>query len=213
MPANNTKVFELEEKHPGRLGMIFSPGGWKHPRSLPYGLDNGRYPVWASGKEWDEVAWRKLIESAVAHKERPPLWVAIPDVVGDAVATFREWDRWWFEVPFEWPHALVVQDGMTPDSVKTTCNPQPEVIFVGGTTQWKWRTVWSWCRAFPRVHVGRVNEEKWLWNAHKCGAESTDGSGWFRGDKRQLRGLLRYLNLSDKGMDTGQLELEYARYG
>lgn len=54
--------------------------------------------------------------------------------------------------------------------------------------------------AFPRIHVGRVNTERMLWMAHEAGAESCDGTGWFRGDKAQLAGLMRYLDDSTNGV-------------
>jgi len=59
-------------------------------------------------------------------------------------------------------------------------------------------TLRQWTAAFPRVHVGRVNTERLLWIAHYAGAESCDGTGWFRGDQQQLAGLLRYLEKSSQ---------------
>lgn len=138
-----------------------------------------------------------------------PLWAVVPDVVGDATATFEEWGIWKDRLPGHWKKALAVQDGMTPDSVRK--HSDPDIIFVGGTTDWKRRTIWNWCRSFPRVHVGRINTERWLWETHRAGAESTDGTGWFRGDQLQLRGLLRYLKRSSDGMGPEQLELEFSR--
>lgn len=42
--------------------------------------------------------------------------------------------------------------------------------------------------------------------AHDAGAESCDGTGWFRGDQKQLSGLRRYLYESVAG--RSQLELD-----
>jgi len=65
--------------------------------------------------------------------------------------------------------------------------------------------------AFPRVHVGRINGEKGLWECHEAGAESCDGTGWFRGGNtegnKQLQMLLRYLEESTNGRKQGQLTL------
>ena len=52
---------------------------------------------------------------------------------------------------------------------------------------------------FKRVHVGRVNTYRLLWLAHEAGAESCDGTGWFRGDRKQLQGLIDYLQESSSG--------------
>ena len=98
---------------------------------------------------------------------------------------------------------FAVQDGMTVDDVPSNA----DVIFVGGTTEWKWQTVAMWCKAFQRVHVGRVNEYKRLWMCHDAGAESCDGSGWTRGDQRQFRGLLAYLEESTNGGRVRQMEI------
>ena len=91
---------------------------------------------------------------------------------------------------------MAVQDGMEPGDVPAEAG----VVFVGGSTEWKWRTVRDWCDAFDRVHVGRVNTNGKLWECHEAGAESCDGTGWFRGDQRQLRGLIAYLERSSQGL-------------
>ena len=215
MPSNNSNAHRLELNHPGRMALLMGPGGWRTPRSLPFSLDNGRFVCWSKGQAWDESEFNRLTDAAMLHAIDGggcfPSWLVVPDVVGDAVATFEEWRlreprlRQSLGVPL----ALAVQDGMTPESVRNNANP--DVIFIGGSTEWKRRTVWNWCHEFPRVHVGRVNTAKWLWNAHRCGAESTDGTGWFRGDKRQLRGLVGYLQRSDKGLGPFQQDLEFAR--
>ena len=97
--------------------------------------------------------------------------------------------------------AMAVQDGMTPDDVPSNC----DVIFVGGTDAWKMPSLPMWTANFPRVHVGRINGYRGLWQCHEAGAESCDGTGYFRGDKKQLAGLIRYLEESTKGRPQLQL--------
>mgnify|MGYP001140077772 CR=1 FL=1 len=43
MPANNTNAYKLADEFPGRIGMMFSPDGWKAQENVPYVLDNGRF--------------------------------------------------------------------------------------------------------------------------------------------------------------------------
>jgi hypothetical protein len=81
---------------------------------------------------------------------------------------------------------------MTPDDVP----PETDVVFVGGSFDWKWDNLLMWTRNFPRVHVGRVNTEKRLWMAHEAGVESCDGTGWFRGGEKRWAGLENYLRNS-----------------
>jgi len=80
-----------------------------------------------------------------------------------------------------------------------------EVIFVGGSTEWKWKTMPIWCREFERVHAARVNTYRLLWMAHDCGAESCDGTGFTRGDQKQWNGLVEYLEESTHGRKQDEM--------
>lgn len=206
MPANNCKLHVgwLAGRFPGRLGHLYSPGSQRGPFGfLPYALDNGRFVCWAAGKTWDEAAYLRLLDWAAASGQ-PPLWALVPDVVADRDGTLREWDRWAPRLAaYGWPLAMAVQDGMAVADVPT----EAAVVFVGGSTKWKRRTLARWCESFPRVHVGRINTERWLWECESAGAESCDGTGWYRGDRRQLGGLVRYLERSAAGVGPLQRSL------
>lgn len=192
MPANNTG-FDLgwiARAHPDQLGWLFSPDGWRHPRrGLPYALDNGAFTAFNNDKPWDEDGFTEMLEKA-DRLPYPPLWVLVPDVVANREATLALWQQWCKALrDYGWPLAFAVQDGMTQADVPKDA----DVIFVGGSTTWKWATVQQWCKDNPRVHVGRVNGFRGLWLCRQYGAESCDGTGWFRGDDEQLAGLERYL--------------------
>jgi hypothetical protein len=192
MIANNSgrEARRLAAKFPGRIGHIYGPAGWRGPfPEFPYALDNGAFPAFRHGRPFDVGAYNALVTRAVATPI-PPRWIAVPDVVLERDATIASWHRWAAHLrQFGWPLAFVVQNGMTASDVP----PSADLVFVGGSTEWKWETVRYWCEHFPRVHVGRVNTERLLWQAHRAGAESCDGSGWFRGDRSQLDGLWYYL--------------------
>ena len=68
-----------------------------------------------------------------------------------------------------------------------------DVVFVGGSTSWKWRNLRMWTENFPRVHVGRVNSLRLLLLADKSGADSCDGPGWCR-DPTRTKELEFYLS-------------------
>jgi hypothetical protein len=201
MPANNTSrlVFWWAGKYPGKIGHLVGPVSWRSRTSLPdgqpllsYALDNGAYPAFQKGEEWNETAFLALCDSARAAEHRP-LWVTVPDVVADCEATLRKWEQWapCLRATYGWPLAFVAQDGLRTEDVPEAA----DVVFIGGTTEWKHNNIHRFCAAFPRVHVGRVNTQKWLWFCHESGAESCDGTGWFRGDRAQLDGLQRYLEV------------------
>jgi len=118
-----------------------------------------------------------------------PRWAIVPDRPGRAEETFERWSRYAGIVAASTiPLALAVQDGMTPEQVRLLV-PQPTVICIGGTTQWKWTTVEMWARDFPRVHLLRCNSPTKLHYLESLGVESTDGTGWNRGDRKQTQGL------------------------
>jgi hypothetical protein len=190
MPSNNTGFDAgfLFAKHPGRLGHLHSVDAIREPRQgIPWALDNGVYGACKSGKKWSEEPLYEYLDQYAAWK---PLWVVVPDWVGDRDETLRRWDQ---HAPalqsFGVPLAMAVQDGMTPSDVPKEC----AVVFVGGSTSWKWRSLPMWTASFPRVHVGRVNTINLLLQAENAGAESCDGTGWFQEPKRTAE-LASYLS-------------------
>jgi hypothetical protein len=122
-----------------------------------------------------------------AAREQKPRWAIVPDVPGNADATFERYNRFASEVPF--PKAIAVQDGMTVEQVRQI---GADVICVGGTTEWKWSTIEQWAAAFPRVHLLRCNRPEQLIYLELLGVESCDGTGWNRGDRKQTIGLERW---------------------
>lgn len=191
MPANATGWFwHCLARETGRLGHLFSPDAQRGPWPwFPYALDNGAFAAWDQDDNvwredlWNVEAWRKMIRWADANTIKP-VWAIVPDWIGSGERTIERWYQFKDEVPF--PKALAVQNGM---GVKEARELDPDVICVGGTTEWKWATVEMWAREFPRVHVLRVNAPSKLQYLEDLGVESCDGTGWNRGDKTQTHGI------------------------
>ncbi len=191
MPANSTGWFwHCLARETGRIGHLFSPGAERGPWPwMPYALDNGAFAAWDSkANKWDESrwsadAWRRMMFWAQSQKQAPR-WAIVPDVPGDGEATLERWSKFKDEVPFA--RAMAVQDGMTVEQVRLA---KPDVVAVGGTTEWKWSTIEEWARSFPRVHLLRCNAPAKLGWLEELGVESCDGTGWNRGDKKQTVGL------------------------
>jgi hypothetical protein len=178
----------MAKRYPGTLGHLYSPEGKRGPyEEFPYALDNGCFA------RWDPAAFRALLEWAFQNGTLPA-WVVVPDVVGDWEETKLRWEAWapWMRETYGIPLAIAVQDGSTPAEV-AALSPAPDVVFVGGTTKWKWESAARWCASFPRVHIGRVNSPQQLWECERMGAESCDGTGWMRGDRKQKLGLVQFL--------------------
>lgn len=189
-------------KYPGRVGCLLGPQHYAAqqnniPQHCPYALDNDAYGAWVKKQPWDYDAWAKMLRHA-KMTGIAPLWVLVPDVVADRDATLTRWAEYSPEARrFGWDLAFAVQDGMAPDDVPANAS----VVFIGGTTEWKWRSLPMWTGAFPRVHVGRVNELRRLWTCEDLGVESVDGSGWFKKtqDGRQAKQIIQWLeNHRDK---------------
>lgn len=191
MPANHSsaKVHYWAGKHPGRIGWLVGPSAMSKTKLrpwMPFALDNDAFSAWTSGKPWDEVAWLGMLQR-VRLSGFHPRWVLVPDVVADRSATLDKWKHYApMAARFGWPLAMAVQDGMTPDDLPEEC-----IVFVGGTTEWKWRSLPMWAQTGRRIHVGRVNELDKLFVCERLGVESVDGTGWMRGteDGRQAKDL------------------------
>jgi len=192
MPSSNrgTVVGWLTGRFPGRIASLYGPFDWKAPIFfMPYALDNGRYAATTKGNNWDEDKFLETLDHVRNNVVQQPMWLVVPDFVGSRDKTLREWDKWEPTLrQYGWTLAMACQDGMTPDDV-----PDGVVAFIGGTTKWKRDNIEVFCEELPRVHVGRISTPKWLWVAHNAGAESCDGTGWFRGGYDRYKGLIDYL--------------------
>lgn len=172
-------------RYHGKLGWLLD--AWAITKTklrawVPFAIDNGAFPAWSKGQPWSEARW---LESLwwVAAQGRIPLWALVPDMVADRDATLASWHKYAPMLPASWPKAFAVQDGMGPADVPEGA----DVVFVGGTSDWKWATVEMWAASFPHVHVGRVNTLDRLRLCESFGVESVDGTAWFRDGEGRAR--------------------------
>lgn len=197
MPSNNSSaiVHYWAGKHEGRIGWLVGPSAMAKTKLrpwMPFALDNDAFASWTTGREWDESAWIEMMQS-VRLQGMKPLWVLVPDVVADRDATIAKWQQYApVAQAFGWPLAMAVQDGMTPEDVPASAS----VIFIGGTTKWKWQSLPMWAQTGKRIHVGRVNEVDRLHICERWRVESVDGTGWMQGTDqgRQARDLEQWLS-------------------
>ena len=65
MPANNRGQVakDLAHRFPGRVAHLYSPGGLSRLyECFEFALDNGRFAMWAAGKQWDEAAYIGMLD-------------------------------------------------------------------------------------------------------------------------------------------------------
>jgi hypothetical protein len=177
---------------PNRVGVLVSPQyhrKLKMRKYMPYALDNGAWISFVKKEPYPVDQWREMLRWARMTGIKP-LWCLVPDVVADKKATLVNWYRYAPEAAeYGWPLAFAAQDGMTPSDVPEGVS----VVFIGGSDAFKYRCLPAFCAAFPRVHVGRVNEVDALQICKRMGCESADGSGWFK-DTRRLSALEAWIH-------------------
>ena len=182
MPSNNLSgiCHYIAGKHPGSIGMLNTPLSWKNPPFyMPWALDNGCFTDWQPDK------FRHYLKRSGLHHS--PLWVAVPDIVADAEATLKRWHKWHKQIDF--PLAFVCQDGHEAKDV-----PKEAVCcFIGGSTDWKLNNAHKFKGVRKLLHIGRVTTLGRLGWCKEIGADSVDGSGFFKGNKKQKQDLIEFI--------------------
>lgn len=168
--------------HP-RVGVLVTPSNGALPDGRPYAADNEAYVG------FDRARYLAMLRRLEAY--RPPLFVAVPDVVGDHESTKLRWARWSPTIREFWPQyplAFVCQDGCIPGDIPTDA----DVLFIGGTTEWKLSFAARAIANDPRwIHVGRVNTARRARLVKSWGVDSIDGTGPTRYPKSELPRLIR----------------------
>lgn len=195
MPGNNTTslVHYYAGKYPGKIGLLISPDGWrKPPFYMPYALDNGCFIKWEPDK-----FIKILMRARTLHK---PMWIVVPDVVGDAENTLKQWHEWSTKImSFGYPLAFACQDGMEPQDVPK----EAYCCFIGGTTGWKLKNAHRFKNVSQWLHIGRVSTYSRLRWAERIGADSVDGTGYFRGglNSLQAKQLIAFIEKSNMDLN------------
>lgn len=177
----------------GVLGCITTPAQSNPvPRDVLWCADNGcfgkGYPGDAEFLAWlkDRPSDRALCKFATA-----------PDVVGDAHATLVRSQPFLPRIrALGYQAALVAQDGLT---FETAPWHTFDVLFIGGTTEWKLGTEARWLVRSAKkrgkwVHMGRVNSRRRLRYAHAIGCDSVDGTFLTFGPAVNLRRLTPWIH-------------------
>lgn len=169
--------------------------GWRDPSEYPYfAVDNGAYSAWSQGKSWDPSTFLRILHRC-EEEHRTPDFAVLPDIVGGGIFSLkrsRDWLRALREMHPGMRFALAVQDGMEPcDESILTGMGGVRTIFVGGTMEWKLRTMAAWADFAHKhgleCHVGRIGTVERMLMADSAGADSIDSTTWV-----QRNGCLRH---------------------
>lgn len=185
----------------GLIGYIDTPAqGNVRPVGVAWAADNGCFGKGYPGDAaW--LAWLAAMDPADC------LFAVAPDVVGDAEAT---WARSAPMLPairaLGFPAALVAQDGMERQTVDW---PAFDVLFIGGSTEWKIgpfaRALVAEAKAHGKgVHMGRVNSERRYRYALAIGCDSADGTYLTFGPDVNLPNVLAWSRLTEQPALIGE---------
>jgi hypothetical protein len=194
----------------GLLDMIATPKqGNKLPADVTWCADNGCF---SKGYPGDD-AWFAWLESFTPEERARCLFAVAPDVVGDAVATETRSRPWLAKIrALGYPVAYVAQDGLEdlemPGDDGGDWWDDFDVLFIGGSTEWKLgRHAINLAAEAKRrgkwVHMGRVNSERRLRYADAIGCDSADGTYIAFGPDLNLPTVLGWLRATN---DQGALD-------
>jgi hypothetical protein len=186
--------FNAHQEHysTGAIGLIQTPAsdyvldGIRH-----WAMDNGGY----TGQYPGDREYLALLAAKPPAVREACLFVALPDVLGDPIATRARSLPMIGPLREHWPVAYVLQDGVTIDDVPWD---RIDWVFVGGTTEWKMgpdvRRICHFSRnQCVKIHVGRVNSRsRFLYSADVLQADSCDGTFLKYGPDINLPKLLRW---------------------
>jgi hypothetical protein len=156
--------------------LLVSATGVLRTEGFPYALDNGAWSAFSRQEAFCEASFVR----ALRKLGRDADWTVIPDIVAGGQASLEMSLRWMRQVLDECGRGLLaVQDGMEVADVRPFIGARVG-IFVGGSTEWKERTMANWGELAREtgawLHVGRVNSQRRIRLCAMAGATSFDGT-------------------------------------
>lgn len=200
LDCSPAKITKYSKKYNHDFWQLRTPLTCYKLSGKPYGLDNGCF------SRFPEKKWKRLLSEA---EEIKPVFVCLPDIVGDARRTLDLFNVF-KPLTSGLPRALVLQDGIGYFEIPWN---DIDAVFVGGTDEFKVsQEAINACKVAKMlnkwVHVGRVNTVDRLNQWIDIG-DSLDGSGISRYD-RMLIPILDYLTSRTKQINVdNQSTLNY----
>jgi hypothetical protein len=171
-------LFRMAQLGWGRVWTVGTPK--QHRPDEPWILDNGAYSDFIRDKPFDEDRYMRRLDAAVREVERgnlsKPYINVVPDKVGKGQHSLHFSLEWLERMPRDWPHYLVVQDGMYQEGDLKENLDLFDGIFLGGTDKFK-PTACNWERLARRhglpFHYGTLRKVR---AAFRSRATSLDSS-------------------------------------
>ena len=179
--ASNTRTKRnLEQFRKHGWSVLIGPQNPVPPPGLHVAADNGAWPCFVNKVPFDSDGFSRLIERYGQICD----WVVIPDIVAGGLKSLEFSESWMPKLHgLKLLLLLAVQDGMEPHHAAAFMRRYPTQsigIFLGGSTEWKLRTMYGWGMVADALgvyyHVARVNSIKRIRLAQEAGAYSIDGT-------------------------------------
>lgn len=155
--------------------LLVQATGVHDAHGFPYAIDNGAWTAHQSNIPFQEEPFLRLVKKMGDRAE----WIVVPDIVGAGLESLRFSERWLSRLSWPAPVLLAVQDGVQPADV-TSIVGSDLGLFVGGSTEWKERTLMQWGELAEErstyLHVGRVNTARRIRLCGDAGVDSFDGT-------------------------------------
>lgn len=171
------------------LGILASPGrtckGYKQA-GITTAIDNGAWSSKQRGFPFMADVFRDHLKDAFKNGINAE-FIVCPDIVAGGLASLDFSMGWATGELLGARLALAVQDGMRPSHISDSFTLKHfNYIFVGGSVDWKWKTVKQWVEFAhdndKKIHVGRVGTLDKLLYCESIGVDSVDSSNFARND-------------------------------
>jgi hypothetical protein len=166
----------LEALRKAEWRLMVSAKGAHRTEGFNYALDNGAWHSFIRQSPFDGAAFLDAYHKLGTGAD----FMVLPDIVAGGVDSLAFSLKWRDELGTALcPQLLAVQDGIKPDDVGPLVGAGLG-IFVGGTTEWKEKTMLEWGECARQhlayFHIGRVNSARRIYLSAAAGADSFDGS-------------------------------------
>lgn len=156
--------------------ILLSPKNPKAPEGLRFAIDNGAWSCFRSKEPFDTEGFLALVDSHGGAAD----FVVIPDIVAGGFRSLEFSLGWLRHLSPCKKLLLAVQDGMRVQDVAPVLVKHNLGLFLGGTTEWKLKTLHDWGVVAAALgvyyHVGRVNTRRRIRLCAEAGADSFDGT-------------------------------------
>lgn len=176
--ANTTTAKTLAVLRSNGWRVLLAPKHPTIPEGFRFGIDNGAWHSFTSGKPFQEKPFLRLVERAGHYAD----FVVLPDIHQGGRRSLDLSVSWISRLCGVRRLLLPVQDGITESDVVPVLKAHSSVgLFLGGSDRWRSEYMYRWgvlaCSSRRYYHVGRVNSARRIRLAAESGADSFDGSG------------------------------------